>query len=71
MSTSFISINYDEWKHCITVECGLKLTINFIDERISALQNDNDYHTQQFTRLYGHHHREQVIAWFKLAREMA
>ena len=61
---------YEEWRHCITVECGLELTPEYISERISALQNDGDYHTQRFVELYGQQHLQQVLDWFIQAQKM-
>jgi len=69
MKASIIPENYDEWRHCIIVECGLALTQDFIDERIAAL-NDNDQHyTQQFIRRYGARHHRRVLSWFNQARK--
>ena len=70
MKSSIIPQNFEEWRHCILVECGLELTSTFIDERISALKNDGDYYTQQFIQSYGKQHYSKVLAWFKQVREM-
>lgn len=69
MKNAFIPENYEKWRHCITVECRLELTPQYILERISALQNDSDYYTQQFVRLYGRQYLQQVLAWFMQAQE--
>lgn len=71
MNNSGIPENYEEWRHCITVDCGLELTPQFILERIAALQNDKDHHTQQFVKLYGRQHLQQVLGWFAQAQKMA
>ncbi len=68
MANSIIPNNFQQWKHCITVECGLTLTASFIEQRIRALQTDSDHHTKQFTRLYGEQYRQQVIYWFQQAQ---
>lgn len=64
MDDSIIPQNYEEWRHCITVECGLDLTAHYISERISALQNGRDYYTQQFVKNYGQAHLNRVHGWF-------
>ena len=69
METSIIPQNYEEWRHCIVVECGLELTPGFIEQRISSLQNNSEYYTQQFVKLYGQHHHQKVLGWFMQARE--
>ncbi len=61
--------DYDEWRHCITVECGIPLTAAFIDERIASMQNASDFKTQQFLRLYGQQYHRQVLTWFQQAKE--
>ncbi len=71
MASSAIPTNYNEWHHCITVECGLTLTPEYISERITALQSDKDEHTRQFVRLYGEPYRQQVLAWFEHAQQSA
>lgn len=71
MASSIIPRNFDEWKHCITVECGLELTPDYIEQRIEALQTPNDHYTQQFTRLYGEQYLQQVLTWFTQAKNQA
>lgn len=70
MNKSIIPQNYEEWRHCIVVECGLELTPSFIEERISSLQNNSEHYTQQFVRLYGQQHHQKVLSWFMQAREI-
>ena len=71
MTDSVIPQNYQEWHHTITVKCGLKLTPAFIESRITALQNENDNHTQQFIKIYGREYLEAVIGWFTQAQKSA
>lgn len=59
---------YEEWRHCITVDCGIELTEAFIDARLRALRDPGDPSTAQFVELYGEDYRDQVVAWFGLAR---
>ncbi|NTS78139.1 hypothetical protein HR060_14895 [Catenovulum sp. SM1970] len=69
MKQSLIPTNYDEWRHCITVECGLKLTPEYIASRIEALNNNADHYTQQYVKSYGQAQLEQTLAWFKQAQQ--
>ena len=71
MAKSTIPQSYEEWRQCIVVECGLELTPGFIDQRIASLQNNSEYYTQQFIRLYGRQHHQRVLGWFMQARERA
>lgn len=68
MENAIIPHDYETWHHCITVDCGLELTPDYIQERISSLQNKKDFRTQQFVRLYGRQHRLNVLAWFQRAQ---
>ena len=58
---------YEEWKHCITETCGIALTPQFIEERIAALGNMKDLHTQRFIEYWGEAQRQQTLAWFRQA----
>ena len=64
MNGSVIPQTYDEWRHCITVECGLELSADYVAQRIYALQDEDDHYTQQFIKLYGHQYLQQVLGWF-------
>ena len=60
--------NYAEWKHCITVDCGIRLTRHYVEQRLSALNDAKDYGTQRFTAVWGKEHLNRVIEWFEQAR---
>ncbi|MGI9435586.1 MAG: hypothetical protein ACR2Q4_12285 [Geminicoccaceae bacterium] len=58
---------YDEWRHCIEVKCGLQLTPEFVQQRLSALRDDRAFQTQRFREMWGDEHLRQVITWFEKA----
>ena len=60
--------SYDEWKNCITVLCGIPLTPAYVDQRIAALKNPGDHHTQKFRETWGDAHLAEVIGWFETAK---
>lgn len=60
--------SYDEWRRCITVDCGIDLTPSFIEARLRALRDPSDSHTAGFVELYGDGYLDQVIAWFEIVR---
>jgi len=68
MQKSIIPENYQEWHHCITVECGLELTPSFITKCIKTLEDSKAHYTQQFVSKYGLQHHQRVLAWFKQAQ---
>ena len=69
MENAIIPHNYETWHHCITVDCKIKLTPEFIQERITSLQDDKDFRTEQFIKLYGDQHRQAVLGWFHQAQQ--
>jgi len=60
---------YEDWKHCITVLCGIPLTPDYITERITALNDPKNYHTKKFIDTWGESHLQLVIGWFEQARQ--
>ena len=56
-------------KHCSTVACGIALTSEFVPERIAALGDKKDHHTQRFIERRGQTHHEQTLSWFRRAAE--
>ncbi len=62
-------LNYEDWKHCITVKCGIPLTKKYIEERIVTLNNVKSEETKKFVKLYGEDYTRQVISWFVLAKD--
>ena len=71
MEKSLIPQSYEDWRYCITVECGLDLTPRYISERIASLQDDKNHYTRQFAKLYGQQHLQKVIGWFTRAQNEA
>lgn len=59
--------SYDEWKHCITVHCGIPLTLAYVEQRLTALRDPTEYGTQRFIATWGEAHLARVIGWFEQA----
>lgn len=55
--------DYDAWRHCIEVDCGIQLTAPWIEQRIAALNDERDHHTRRFVELWGPAHHERVLGW--------
>ena len=68
MVGTHIPATYDQWHHCITVECGIRLDLDYIQTRLQALQNMGEFHTQQYAKLYGQQQLELTIQWFQQAK---
>jgi hypothetical protein len=68
MKTPVIPQTYDQWRHCIEVECGIPLEPNFIQARLSVLRDPANDETRRFASLYGQAHARSVLAWFEQAQ---
>jgi hypothetical protein len=66
MSTE-IPETFDEWQHCIEQECRIKLTHDYIEQRLTILRALNHEETQRFIHHYGEHHWQQIVKWFERA----
>ncbi len=60
---------YEEWKNCIVVECGIPLTLDYVQARLQVLQNPTAHHTQRFVKQWGSDHLARTIAWFSKAEK--
>lgn len=58
---------YEDWEHCITVQCGIPLTASFIASRIKALEDESDFRTQKFIEAWGAAHHAKTLEWFRQA----
>lgn len=67
MKTPVIPQTYEQWRHCITVECGIPLTRAFVEDRLAVWANPAADETRRFEQLYGAAHRERVRQWFAQA----
>jgi len=67
MKTPVIPQTYEQWRHCITVECGIPLTRAFAEERLAVWANPAAEETRRFEQLYGVAHRKRVLHWFERA----
>jgi len=60
--------SYEDWRHCITVLCGIPLTADYIEKRLSELNDPRDYNTQKYKTTWGDAQHAQVIQWFERAQ---
>ncbi|MCB5412378.1 hypothetical protein [Pseudogemmobacter faecipullorum] len=65
---SYVPQNYDEWEHCITVKCGIPLTADYVAQRIVALEDGRDFHTEKFIARWGAAHHARTLQWFREAQ---
>lgn len=61
--------SYEDWRHCITVLCGIPLTRLYIEQRLAALRDPTDHTTQKFIATWSERHRLRVIGWFEEAQQ--
>jgi hypothetical protein len=62
-----IPTNYEQWRHCIEIECGIALEPDYVAQRLTVLTQPGD-EPERFARLYGQAHLQHVIGWFQLAQ---
>lgn len=58
---------YAAWRHCIEVDCGIRLTPSFIEAGLEALADPQDPHTRRFVEQWGEAHRKRVLGWLARA----
>jgi len=58
---------YRQWYHCITKECGIAVTQDFISHRLAVFEDPKHQETRRFVSLYGQTHLENIIGWLKKA----
>lgn len=68
MNEEIIPTSYASWRRCITVNCGLALTPDFVAARLAALRDERNPHTRELRRLYGDAHHRNLLAWFTQAQ---
>lgn len=71
MKAQVIPQTFEQWQHCITVECGLALTRAFAEERLAVWNNPSADETRRFEQLYGPAHLARVAQWFARILERA
>jgi hypothetical protein len=59
--------NFEQWLHCITVDCKIQLTKDFISSRIKELKDSKHPHTVQIIKIYGQEHYQNLLNWFSQA----
>ena len=56
--------SYEDWRHCITVDCGIPLTTEFCRQRLRIMSDPDDPTTVRFIQTWGEDHRRRVVEWF-------
>lgn len=67
LNTPALPQTYEQWRHCITVECGIALARAFVAERLQVWNDPAHDEVHRFEQLYGPTHRERVRQWFAQA----
>jgi hypothetical protein len=53
MAEEHFPSNYESWRYCIEVKCGLALTPDYIKKRITILGDPHCEESQRFISFYG------------------
>lgn len=59
--------SYEQWRHCIEVECGIALTPAFVAQRLAVWRKMRSEEVVRFRQLYGDGHWQAVVGWFERA----
>jgi len=59
---------YAAWRRCITVDCGVALTRDYLKERVRTLGDATAPETRKFRARYGDAHLQRVLRWFERAQ---
>lgn len=62
---NYVPQSYEEWEYCITVQCGIPLTSDYVAARIAALEDSGDFHTEKFIARWGAAHHARTLGWFR------
>lgn len=60
--------NYNEWKNCITVSCGIPLTKEYVNTRLKELSDSSNPKTIEFNKIYGEDYTQMIISHFQRAQ---
>jgi len=61
--------DFESWRRCIEVDCGIALTDVFVNRRIAIYADAQHAETQRFITRYGAEHHRQVLQWFRTVAE--
>lgn len=56
---------FEQWKICLVKDCKIHLTREFAKSRLLVYSDNNLPETQNFIRLYGLQHHQNIIGWYK------
>lgn len=61
------ALDYEQWRHCITVDCRIKLTRDFLVDRLEALSRTTGEDTRRFVSAWGETHRVRILGHMQRA----
>lgn len=62
-----IPLTYEQWRQCIEHDCGIRLTPDFVQERLTVYVDAGNEETRRFVALYGDNHLKNIIQWYSQA----
>jgi hypothetical protein len=55
---------FNDWVSCIQNDCNIKLTKDFVEQRLAVYQNSANDETKKFISLYGEAHLRNIVMWY-------
>jgi hypothetical protein len=65
--SAIIPKTFDEWRQCIEHDCGLPLTQEFIQKRLTVFRQPRHEETLRFIHHYGETHLKRIMDWYQHA----
>lgn len=63
--------NFETWRDCITLNCGIKLSKAFAQQRLIIYKQLAHSETKEFIRLYGLSHYQNIVTWLEIIEKRA
>lgn len=60
---------FNEWIDCMVNDCKIKLTKDFVQQRLTIYENQHHKETQHFIGLYGKQHLTNIINWLNQVKD--
>lgn len=57
--------DFETWRDCITIKCGIALSPAFARQRLAIYRQVTHIETAEFIRLYGSRHYQNIVAWLE------
>ncbi|MEM9701134.1 MAG: hypothetical protein AAF907_01670 [Planctomycetota bacterium] len=61
--------SYEQWRQFTTVNCGIRLTGDYVQSRLQELRDAKRPATAEFAKKYGDDYLQNVINWLERSQQ--